>query len=136
MKFCPAAPDVGWLSDGLPCSVIMVDEAHERSLSTDLLLGLLRKVVAQRPNLRILISSASLEVGLPYILQVVLRSRAWTSNACLSQRPHAASRMEHSLIIDCAAFARSRMANTTLFQVLLRSSSLYLLVLMHVVSCS
>lgn len=40
----------------------MVDEAHERSLSTDLLLGLLRKVIAQRPDLRILISSASLEV--------------------------------------------------------------------------
>ncbi len=42
----------------------MVDEAHERSLSTDLLLGLLRKVIAQRPDLRILISSASLEVRL------------------------------------------------------------------------
>lgn len=41
----------------------MVDEAHERSLSTDLLLGLLRKVVVQRPDLRILISSASLEVS-------------------------------------------------------------------------
>ncbi len=40
-------------------SVVMVDEAHERTLSTDLLLGLLKKIQKKR-KLRVVISSATI----------------------------------------------------------------------------
>lgn len=42
-------------------SVIMVDEAHERSLSSDVLLSLLKKILRKRSDLRVVVSSATLE---------------------------------------------------------------------------
>ncbi len=42
---------------------IIIDEAHERSLNIDFLLGYLKRLTQQRKDLRILISSATLDAG-------------------------------------------------------------------------
>lgn len=42
-------------------SVVMVDEAHERSINTDILLGLLKKIQIRRQDLRLIISSATVD---------------------------------------------------------------------------
>uniref|UniRef100_A0A914LDT8 RNA helicase n=1 Tax=Meloidogyne incognita TaxID=6306 RepID=A0A914LDT8_MELIC len=45
-------------------SVVIIDEAHERSVNSDLVIGLLRKIIAIRDDLRIIVSSATIEAEL------------------------------------------------------------------------
>ena len=43
-------------------SVLMVDEAHERSLNIDFILGMLKSILAARPEFRVIVSSATINV--------------------------------------------------------------------------
>lgn len=44
-------------------SVIMVDEAHERSLNIDFILGLLKHILAERTDFKVIISSATINAA-------------------------------------------------------------------------
>lgn len=42
---------------------LIIDEAHERSLNIDLLLGVLKGLLARRPDLRLIVTSATIDPG-------------------------------------------------------------------------
>ena len=43
---------------------IIIDEAHERSLNIDFLLGYLRQLLPRRPDLKVIVTSATIDAGL------------------------------------------------------------------------
>lgn len=45
-------------------SVVMVDEAHERSLHSDILLGILKKILRKRNDFRVIVASAGMNAKL------------------------------------------------------------------------
>jgi ATP-dependent helicase HrpA len=49
-----------WLS---AYDTLIIDEAHERSLNIDFLLGYLRKLAARRPDLKIIVTSATIDTA-------------------------------------------------------------------------
>lgn len=54
---------INWIVTGQisNLSVIMIDEAHERSLNIDLILGLLKKLLPRYPRLKLIVASATID---------------------------------------------------------------------------
>ena len=55
---------------------VVIDEAHERSIYTDLLLGFLKAALIQRPDLRVIITSATIDPQVSSFLRAALVQRA------------------------------------------------------------
>ena len=54
-------------------SVVMVDEAHERSLNIDFVLGLLKRVIQERKDFKVIVSSATMNAELFLIILTIVR---------------------------------------------------------------
>jgi len=57
---------INWIASGqiANLSVIMIDEAHERSLNIDLILGLLKKLLPRYQHLKLIVASATIDSDL------------------------------------------------------------------------
>ncbi|KAI9595112.1 P-loop containing nucleoside triphosphate hydrolase protein [Syncephalis fuscata] len=44
-------------------SAVILDEAHDRTLQTDILMGLLKEIMPKRPDLKVVVMSATLDAG-------------------------------------------------------------------------
>ncbi|KAF7284619.1 hypothetical protein GWI33_021811 [Rhynchophorus ferrugineus] len=70
---CQTKPKIKYMTEGIllremmsdpllkSYSAIMIDEVHERSLYTDIIMGLMKKIIRKRPELRLIIASATLD---------------------------------------------------------------------------
>lgn len=113
--------------------VLIVDEVHERHLHNDFLLGVLRRLLPQRPDLKVVLMSATINISLfssyfgdAPVVQVPGRLFPITVSAPPSPRPHAScpvpGQLDLSLLFPAALCPVSSFKD-----VLVHSLSLFLL---------
>ena len=66
LVYCTDGTLINWIASGriADFSVIMIDEAHERSLNIDVILGLLKVCLPLYPHLKLIIASATIDANL------------------------------------------------------------------------
>jgi ATP-dependent RNA helicase DDX35 len=65
-------------------SVLILDEVHERNVNTDIIIGLLKKVLKKRPSLKVIVCSATVdadEIKLFFDENKKKQKRMFTTNA-------------------------------------------------------
>ncbi|MFO1500834.1 MAG: hypothetical protein U1G07_21015 [Verrucomicrobiota bacterium] len=66
LRFCTDGSLINWIASGQLSKIntVMIDEAHERSLNIDLIIGLLTKALPRYPRLKLIIASATISADL------------------------------------------------------------------------
>eukprot|EP01071_Lankesteria_metandrocarpae_P015573 Lankesteria_metandrocarpae@DN9836_c0_g1_i1.p1 len=69
-------------------SVVVLDDCHERQLNTDILLGLLKKILRRRRELRLVVTAATLDVQLiaEYFQDLLPRPNSTPANQSTARR--------------------------------------------------
>lgn len=66
LRFCTDGSMINWIATGQldKINTVMIDEAHERSLNIDIIIGLLTQALPRYPRLKLIIASATISADL------------------------------------------------------------------------
>ena len=79
-------------------SAVVIDEAHERSLNIDILLGIFKTVLQERPDFKLIVASATLDAKL---------FEEFYDNSCVMEAEGRTFPVDVEYFFDCGAAARA-----------------------------